>query len=66
MDCVVKELQERCVDRGGELPFDKNKRCQKFRLCVVACRAAVLKTKTSFFKNKSKMKTLNKQLVGFM
>ena len=47
MDCVVKELKERCVDRGEVFPFDTNQTRQKFRRCVVACRAAALKIKTS-------------------
>ena len=47
MDCVVKELKERCVDRGEEFPFDMNQNRQKFRRCVVARIAAALKLKTS-------------------
>ena len=47
MDCVVKELQDRCVDRGEVFPFDTNQTRQKFRRCVVACTAAALKIKTS-------------------
>ena len=47
MDCVVKELKERCVDRGEVFPFDTNQTRQKFRRCVVACTAAALKIKTS-------------------
>ena len=47
MDCVVKELNERCVDQGEVFPFDTNQTRQKFRRCVVACRAAALKIKTS-------------------
>ena len=47
MDYVVKELKERCVDRGEVFPFDTNQTRQKFRRCVVACRAAALKIKTN-------------------
>ena len=36
MDCVVKELKERCVDQGEVFPFDTNQTRQKFRRCVVA------------------------------
>ena len=28
MDYVVKELKERCVDRGEVFPFDTNQTCQ--------------------------------------
>ena len=46
MDCVVKELKERCVGRGEEFPFDMNQTHQKFRF-VAACRAAAMKIKTN-------------------
>ena len=44
MESVVKEIQERCTERGEEFPYDVN---QKFRRCFQACRAAALKTKTT-------------------
>ena len=47
MDCVLKELKEKCVDRGEVFPFDTDQTRQKFRRCVVACRAAALNIKTS-------------------
>ena len=47
MDCVVKELKERCVDRGEVFPFDTNQTSQKFGRCVVASKAAALKIKIS-------------------
>ena len=47
MDCVVKELKERCADWGEEFPFDMNQTRQNFRRFVVTCRAAALKIKTS-------------------
>ena len=45
VNCVVKEFKERCVDRGEEFPFGMNQTRIKFRLCVVVCRAAALKSK---------------------
>ena len=42
--CVVKELKKRCE---GEFPFYYNQSCQKFCCCVVVCRAAALKIRTS-------------------
>ena len=47
MECVVKEIQERCTERGEEFPYDVNQTRQKFRRCVQACRAAALKAKTT-------------------
>ena len=47
MDCVVKELKERCADQGEVFPFDTNQTRQEICRCVVACRAATLKIKTS-------------------
>ena len=47
MESVVKEIQERCTERGEESPYDVNQTRQKFRRCVQACRAAALKTKTT-------------------
>ena len=47
MESVVKEIQERCTERGEEFPYDVGQTRQKFRRCVQACRAAALKTKTS-------------------
>ena len=47
MESVVKEIQERCTERGEESPYDVNQTRQKFRHCVQACRAAALKTKTT-------------------
>ena len=39
MENVVKEIQERCTERGEESPYDVNQTRQKFRRCVQACRA---------------------------
>ena len=47
MESVVKEIQERCTERGEEFPYDVNQTRQKFRRCIQACRAAALKTKTT-------------------
>ena len=48
LDCVVKEFKERCVDWGKVFPFDMIRPIlEKFHRCVVACRAAALKLKTS-------------------
>ena len=47
MESVVKEIQERCTERGEEFPYDVNQTQQKFRGCVQACRAAAFKTKTT-------------------
>ena len=47
MESVVKEIQERCTERGEESPYDVNQNRQKFRRCVQTCRAAALKTKTT-------------------
>ena len=44
METVVKEIQERCTERGEEFPYDVNQTRKKFRRCVQACRAAALKT----------------------
>ena len=48
MVCITKELRDKFVDQGKELLFDMNQTCQKFRRCVVACRAVTLKIKTSY------------------
>ena len=47
IDCIVKELKKRCVDRGEVFPFEMNQTRQKFHRCVAACRTAALKVKTS-------------------
>ena len=47
MESVVKEIQERCTERGEEFPYDVNQTRQKFRRCIQACRAAALKAKTT-------------------
>ena len=41
MDCVVRELKEKSVDRGEEFPFDMNQTRQNVRHCVVAFESAV-------------------------
>ena len=46
IESVVKEIQERCTERGEEFPYDVNQTRQKFRGCVQACQAVALKTKT--------------------
>ena len=48
MDCIIKELKDKCVDQGKEFLFDMNQTRQKFRRCVVACRAVTLKIKISY------------------
>ena len=48
MDCAVKELKERCVDRGELFAFDMNQSRDTFRRSEVACRRAALKIKTSY------------------
>ena len=41
MDCVVRELKEKSVDRGEEFPFDMHQTRQNVRHCVVAFESAV-------------------------
>ena len=47
IESVVKEIQERCTERGEKFPYDVNQTRQKFLRCVQACRAAALKTNTT-------------------
>ena len=47
MGSVVKEIQERCTERGEEFPYDVNQTRQKFCRCIQACRADTIKTKTT-------------------
>ena len=47
MESFVKEIQERCTERGEEFPYDVNQTRQKFRRCIQAYRAAALKAKTT-------------------
>ena len=43
MQTAVKEIQERCAERGEEFPYDVNQTRQKFCRCVQACHSAALK-----------------------
>ena len=47
MDCIVKELKKKCLDWSKEFAFDMKQTRQNVCGCVVACRAAALKIKTS-------------------
>ena len=47
IESVVKEIQERCTERGEKFPYDVSQTRQKFLPCVLACRAAALKTNTT-------------------
>ena len=47
MESVVKEIQERCTERGKEFPYEVKQTWQKFCRCVQACWATALIIKTT-------------------
>ena len=46
-DKVFEELQERCSERGDKLPFNVEQTREKFKRCIIVCRDAMMKVKTS-------------------
>ena len=48
-DKVVKELKERCSERGEESPCNVAQTRQKFKRCIIICRDAVMNVKDHLY-----------------